>query len=65
MGAKLTIDEVCDRLHITRAHWNQLVFRREAPARIVVSPRKFLVDEDVLEAWLDERQERAPAEAVA
>ena len=65
MGRKLTVEEVCSRLDITRGHWNQLVYRREAPARIVVSPRKFLVDEEVLEQWLDERQERAPAKAVA
>lgn len=57
MGRKLTVDEVCARLHITRGHWNQLVYRNQAPPRIVVSPRRFLVDEDVLENWLQERQE--------
>lgn len=59
MGDKLQIDNVCERLGISRNHWNQLVFRGEAPPRIVVSPRKFLVDEDVLEAWLASRQEPA------
>lgn len=58
MGKKLTVDEVCERLHITRGHWNQLVYRNQAPPRIVVSPRRFLVDEDVLEEWLSSRQER-------
>lgn len=57
MGKKLTIDEVCERLHITKNHWAQLVYRKEAPARIIVSPRRHLVDEAVLEAWLASRQE--------
>lgn len=57
MGKALTIDEVCERLHITRNHWNQLAFRGDIPARIIVSPRKHLVDEDVLNAWLAKRQE--------
>ncbi|HBS74760.1 MAG TPA: hypothetical protein DEB55_10280 [Microbacterium sp.] len=53
----LTIDEVCERLHISRNHWNQLVYRREAPPRIKVSPRKYLVNEAALEDWLASRQE--------
>lgn len=61
MGKTLTVDEVCERLHITRQHWNQLVYRGQAPARIVVSPRKFLVDEDVLEAWMASRMEKVGA----
>lgn len=61
MGRKLTIDEACERLHISRKHWNQLVFRNAAPPRIVISPRKFLVDEDVLEEWLRSKQESSKA----
>lgn len=57
MGRKLTIDEVCERLHVTKTHFRQMVYRGQAPARIVVSPRRFLVDEEVLERWLEERQE--------
>lgn len=55
----LTIDEVCERLHITRQHWNQLVYLRQAPRRIKVSPRKFLVNEDALNEWLAAREEKA------
>lgn len=57
MGVKLTIPEVCDRLHISRNHWNQLVYRGQAPARIIVSARRHLVDEAVLDDWLVSRQE--------
>ena len=61
MGAKLTVEEVCERLHISRQHFNQLVFRRQAPPRIVVSPRRFLIDEDDLEAWMNARRESGVA----
>ncbi len=59
MGQKLTVTEVCERLHISRNHFNQLVFRKQAPPRIVVSPRRFLIDEDDLNAWLESRREKA------
>lgn len=52
-----TIDEVCERLHITRSHWRQLVYRGEAPPRIAVSARKHLVSKKDLDAWIESRRE--------
>lgn len=56
MGKKLKVEEVCERLGVTRSHLAQMHFRREAPPRIAVSPRKFLYDEESLEAWLKSRE---------
>ena len=58
MGAKLTIDETCERLHISRKHFQQMVYRGDAPPRILVSPRKVLIDEDDLEQWMESRREK-------
>ncbi|MGN6272280.1 MAG: helix-turn-helix transcriptional regulator [Protaetiibacter sp.] len=58
MGEKLTIEQVCEKLHISRNHWNQMVYRGDAPPRIMVSPRRPLVDEDDLEKWLESRREK-------
>ncbi len=62
MGKKLSVDEVCERLHISRPHLNQMQFRGDAPPRIEISPRRFLYDEDSLEKWLMDR-ERATVSA--
>ena len=63
MGRKLKVDEVCERLGVSRKQLKQMRYRGDAPPHIAVSARIFLYDEESLEAWLMAR-EVAAREAV-
>jgi predicted DNA-binding transcriptional regulator AlpA len=57
MGRTLKVEEVCERLGVSRKHLNQMHYLGEAPPRIAVSKRRFLYDEESLEAWLKSREQ--------
>ncbi len=70
MGRMLKVDEVTERLGVSRQHLWQMYFRlphdpTAAPPRIQVSSRRYLWDEDSLEAWLKSRETAGAVRAIA
>ena len=59
MGRMLTPAEAAEKMRISVPALHQLNFHRIGPPRIAISARRFVYDEDTLEAWLAARE--APA----